>query len=78
VRNKERSIVATLIEFSGGQRTLSVAEDTEAVFEKFVAAEGRPFQLERHGGERVFVNPHAVAFWHHNTETISPGSMLAR
>lgn len=65
----------TTIEFSGGKRALNVSNDTEAVFEKFVASEGRPFLLERPGGEPVFVNPQAVAFWHENTETISPGRL---
>jgi hypothetical protein len=70
--------VATRIEFSGGERALSVSQDTEAVFEKFVAADGRPFLLERPGGERVFVNPQAVAFWHESHETISPGRLDPR
>jgi hypothetical protein len=70
--------VSTTIEFSGGQRQLAVIQDTETVYEKFVAADGRPFLLERQGGEPVFVNPHAVAFWHENRETISPGSLNPR
>jgi hypothetical protein len=78
VKAEERSSVATMIEFTGGQRTLSVNQDTEAVFEKFVAADGRPFLLERHGGEPVFVNPRAIAFWHENRETISPGRLNPR
>jgi hypothetical protein len=65
----------TIIEFSGGQRALNVIQDSEVVFEKFVAADGRPFLLERPGGEPVFVNPRVVAFWHENNETISPGSL---
>ena len=67
--------MATLIEFSGGKGGLNVSNDTESVFEKFVAADGRPFLLERPGGEPVFVNPQAVAFWHENNETISPGRL---
>jgi hypothetical protein len=71
-------VSTTIIEFSGGKRSLSVAQDTEAVFEKFVASDGRPFLLERPGGEPVFVNPQAVAFWHENQEQISPGRLDPR
>jgi hypothetical protein len=69
--------VATTIEFSGG-KALNVSNDNETVFEKLVAANGRPFLLERPGGEPVFVNPQAVAFWHENAETISPGRLDPR
>ena len=43
--------------------TLHVDEETNGVYEAWVAAQGLPFQLT-HQDERVWVNPAAVAYFH--------------
>jgi hypothetical protein len=68
----------TVINFSGNDSTITVAESPEEISRAVAAANGGPLQLELIGrGQRVFVNPEKVAWWHELENQISPGRMIS-
>ena len=69
---------ATIIEFTGRERSLRVNESAEKILETLVAHDGRPFPLNALDGWTVYVNPATIAFWHEQVEQVSPGHMGAQ
>lgn len=56
--------MATRLTLLGDAGTLTVVEDLDAMHSAFTGATSNPIQLtEVSGGEKVFVNPQAIAYW---------------